>query len=115
MLRFLVVFGATMAKGFSLFVIADAHLHELVVERLDVAERGLAGALEFPGGDVAELLVVTLALAVGILVLLAEMAAATLLARERVEAHQLAEFEEVGHAAGLLERLVERVGAAGHE
>ena len=41
-------------------------------------------------GDVAELLVVALALAVGILVLLAEVAAAAFLAREGVAAHQFA-------------------------
>jgi hypothetical protein len=40
-------------------------------------------------------------------VLFAEVAAARLVARERVHAHQLAELEEVGHAAGRLERLVE--------
>ena len=46
------------------------------------------------------------------LVLDAEVAAAALLADERVLAHQLAELEEVGDAAGLLERLVERVALA---
>jgi hypothetical protein len=47
-------------------------------------------------------------------VLLAEVAAAGLLAVERVAAHQLAELEEVGHAAGLLERLVQLGAAAEH-
>ena len=42
------------------------------------------------------------------LVLHAEVAAARLLAVQRVAAHQLAELDEVGDAAGLLERLVER-------
>ena len=43
----------------------------------------------------------------GRLVLDAEVAAAGLVALEGVEAHELAELEEVGHAAGVLERLVE--------
>ena len=55
----------------------------------------------------AEALVVAQRLALLGLVLLAEVAAAGLLALERVQAHQLAELEEVGDAAGHLERLVE--------
>jgi hypothetical protein len=47
-------------------------------------------------------------------VLLAEVAAAGLVAGQRVEAHQLAELEEVGDAAGLLEVLVELGADAGH-
>src|SRR5882672_363946 len=97
-----------------LLVGADAHLGKLVVERLGVAQRSLALALVFPGGHVGELLVVAFALAVGPLVFLAEVAAGALLAGERIAAQQLAEVDEVGHAAGLLERLVERVGGAGH-
>ena len=62
----------------------------------------------------AEIGVVALALAVRVLVLLAEVAAAAFLAGKRVAAHQFAELEEVGHAAGLFEGLVERVGRAGH-
>ncbi len=42
------------------------------------------------------------------------MPAAAFLARERVAAHQFTEFQEVGHAAGLLEGLVDRVGRTGH-
>ena len=53
--------------------------------------------------------VVAQRLAVLGLVLDAEVAAAALLAVQRVEAQQLAELEEVGDAAGLLERLVERL------
>jgi hypothetical protein len=75
-----VVFSATMAGGFGLLVVADAHFHELVVQRLDVPERRLALALVFPGSHVAELLVVALAFAVGILVLLAEVTSAAFLA-----------------------------------
>ena len=59
------------------------------------------------------LLVVAQALALGVDVLLAEVAAAGLVALQRVEAEQLGELEEVGHAAGALERLVERAAVAG--
>ena len=46
-------------------------------------------------------------------ILLAEVAAARLFARSRrVEAQQLAELEEVGDAAGLLERLVQFAAVA---
>jgi hypothetical protein len=41
-----------------------------------------------------------------------EVAAAALLADQGVAAHQLGELEEVGDAAGLLERLVEGVAPA---
>jgi hypothetical protein len=60
-------------------------------------------ALVLPGRDVREVFVVALRLALLRLVFLAEVTAAGLLAVERVAAHQLAELEEVGHAAGLLE------------
>src|SRR5690606_20419635 len=60
----------------SSFVRADAHLDRLVFERLDIAQRRLRRALIFPGGNVGELLVVTFAFAIWILVLLAEVASA---------------------------------------
>jgi hypothetical protein len=72
-------------------------------QRLLVQRWGLAGALVLPHGRVGEALVVALGLAVVHLVLLAEVAAAGLVAGEGVEAHELAELEEVGDAAGLLE------------
>ena len=62
----------------------------------------------------AEVLVVAHRLALGRLVLGPEVAAAGLVALERVEAHELAELQEVGHAPGVLERLVELLAAAGH-
>src|SRR5262245_52926758 len=61
-----------------------------------------ADALELPRRDVAEVLVVAERLAVIGLVLLAEVPAAALVAVECVAHEQLPEFEEVGHAAGLL-------------
>ena len=74
--------------------------------------RGPSGPLVLPHARVREVLVVAPRLALGRLVLLAEVPAARLLAVERVAAHQLAELEEVGDASGLLEGLVEVVGAA---
>ena len=73
--------------------------------------RRVAGPL--PGGDVGEVLVVALGLALLGLVLGPEVAAAGLLAVEGVEAHQLGQLEEVVDPAGLLEGLVELVAAAG--
>src|SRR6516165_711230 len=62
----------------------------------------------------AELLVVALCLAVGHLVLEAEMAAAGLVALERIEAHELPELQEIGDTAGQLEGLVELPARARH-
>src|SRR5690242_4033218 len=42
------------------------------------------------------------------------MSAARFASLQRVEAHQLGELEKVGDATCLLERLIERVGAAWH-
>ena len=60
-----------------------------------------------------EVLVVALGLALVVLVLGAEVAAAALPALERVAAHQHAELEEVVDATGLLERLVDARAVAG--
>src|SRR5690606_14149623 len=78
-------------------------LDVLEMQRLLVADRRLVVALVLPHRDVGELLVVAEGLAVGGLVLLAEVAAAGLLARERVADHEFGELEEVGHTARALE------------
>ncbi len=44
----------------------------------------------------------------------AEMRAAGFVAGERVETHQLGEFEKIGHATRALERLIEIFAIAGH-
>src|SRR5438132_1281673 len=75
---------------------------------------GAVLARVLPGRDVAEARVVALGLAFRGLVLLAEMAAARLLALERVAREQLAELEVIGHPARVLEALVEVVGRARH-
>src|SRR5260370_32687786 len=60
-----------------------------------------------PGRPVGEVLVVAQGLPVRGLALLAEVAAARFRALERVDAHELAQFEEVRHPTRLLERLVQ--------
>src|SRR5690606_12410811 len=93
----------------TLFVVSHAHLDGFIVQRLDISQRLLGGALKLPCRHVSKFLVVTFAFTIWILVLLTEMAAAALLARERVEAHELAQFDEISHAARLFQRLVESV------
>src|SRR4051794_21014190 len=82
-------------------------LDELVGEVLLVQHRRLTCTGPLPGCDVGVLLVVAQRLAVLGLRLGPEVAAARLAPVEGVDAHQLAELEEVGDPAGLLEGLVE--------
>src|SRR4051812_10223092 len=96
-----------------LLVAALREVHVLELERFLVERRRGADALELPCGDVREVLVIAQRFALFGLVLHPQVAAARLLAGEGVEAEQLAELEEVGHAARLLERLVERRCAPG--
>src|SRR5207244_9774940 len=81
-------------------------------EGLRVKHRLLARTCELPGRHVAKALIVAPRLALRRLVLLAEVAAARLLAPQGVVTHQLGELEEVGHAAGVLERLVQLLALA---
>src|SRR5208283_1239831 len=94
-------------------VIPLGHVHGFVDERFLVQLRRLAFALVLPGRRIGVLFVVAQALALRVDVLLAEVTAAGLVAIQGVEAEQLGEFEEVGHPAGALQRLVERVALAG--
>src|SRR5690606_5849833 len=80
-------------------------------ERFLVQHGSLLG--ELPRRDVREALVVAEGLAVFSLGLGPEVPAARLGAVQRVDAHQLAELEEVGHSPGLLQLLVELGGLAG--
>src|SRR5215207_4987179 len=97
-----------------LLVAALREVDVLELERFLVERRCGVDALELPCGDVREVLVVAQRFALFGLVLHPKVAAARLLAGEGVEAEQLAELEEVGDAARLLERLVERRRTAGH-
>src|SRR5207245_623839 len=78
-------------------------VHRLELERLRMQHGRLSGAGVFPRRDIAEAGVVALRLAFGRLVFLAEVAAARLLAPERIVAHQLRELEEIRDAARVLE------------
>src|SRR5690348_4500421 len=98
----------------SSLVAAGGEVDMLELERLDMLLRLHALALVFPGGGVAEVLVVAQGLAFGRLVLLAEVAAAALAALQRVQAHELAQLDEVGHAAGHFEALVQLFAGARH-
>ena len=73
-----------------------------------MAHGGAAFTGELPCGDVLEVRVVAPGLAVGVLELLSEVAAAALAALEGVAAEQLAELQEVRDATRLFERDVER-------
>src|SRR5215207_7943720 len=93
----------------------DGFVHEILLVQDRHAHLAVAvAALELPRGDVQELVVTAQRLAVLRLRLGAEVSAAGLPAVQGVDAHQLAELEEVGDPAGLLEALVERVGRAEH-
>src|SRR6266700_4195073 len=66
----------------------------------------LAIASEFPREHCCMTFVVAERLAVGRLMLLAKMPTSRFVALERVPAHQLGEFEEIGNAPGAFEGLV---------
>src|SRR5207237_190487 len=83
-------------------------------QRLLVQRSWAARALGFPRGHVRIIGIVAQSLALGRLVLLAEMRTTGFVAVERISAHQFAEFKEVGYAAGFLEGLVEFLVRAQH-
>src|SRR5512134_2315779 len=97
-----------------LLITAHRKFHALERERLLVQFRGLVRAPVFPGGHIAEILIVPLGLAVGHLVLYAEVAAAGLVPVQGIAGHELAELEEVGNASCLLEFLVQLRPAPRH-
>ncbi len=86
-------------------------MHVLERQRLLMQGRRLHPGPDTPRPRRTNMVVVAQRFAVGGLILFAEMAAAGLVAIERIDAHQFAQLEEIGHAAGLLERLVDLVGA----
>ena len=71
-------------------------------------------ALVFPGTHVAEVLVVALGFAFRSLAFFAEVAAARFLTVQGVESEDFGELEEVSHAAGAFEVLVEGTFGAEH-
>src|SRR3954471_17014753 len=81
--------------------------HVLERQRFLAQHRRVADAAKLPCGRVRKPRVVALRLPVGSLKLFSKMTAARFLAVQRVDAHQLRELEEISHAAGLLQRLVQ--------
>src|ERR1700716_956977 len=77
-----------------------------------MANRLGVGGRVLPHRDVRELVVVADRFAVLGLVLFAQVAPARLVADQRVATHELAQLEEVGDAAGILEALIERARVA---
>ena len=68
--------------------------------------RRLTFALKFPCEDGGVVLIVAERLALGCLMLLAKMCAGRFVALQRVNAHQLGEFEKISDAPGAFQRLV---------
>ena len=62
-----------------------------------------AVALKFPGENVGKIFVVAKRFAFRGLMLFSKMCAARFVARKRIGAHQLGEFEEIGDATGAFE------------
>src|SRR5436305_653369 len=63
-------------------------------------------ALKLPGEDRGVFVIVAQRFAFGSLMFLTEMRAARFIASQRVDAHQLCEFEKIGDTSGALERLI---------
>src|SRR6476660_1314432 len=98
----------------ALLVTPHRGMDDFPVERFGITDRLLALASVLPCGDVAELFVVALGLAVVVLVFLADMPAARSLDGERTQGQQFAEYHEVGHPARAFQRLVQVMVATGH-
>src|SRR5262249_48874370 len=105
--RSLAILSSEAGRCKPLLVAADRLLDLLELQRPLVQQRRLVLALVLPRRNVAVIGVVALRLAVGVLILLAEVSAARLVPRQRVETQQLGELQKVGDPAGLLQRLVQ--------
>ena len=81
-------------------------------QRFLVQDRFVADSLVFPGGDVAEFVIVAGAFAFAGLVFFAEVSAAGFIPLQRVVRQQFREFEEVGDASRVFQVLVEGLAAA---
>src|SRR5439155_10175483 len=104
--------GARYGGSSALLVTPLRRMHVLERQQLLVQFRRLAFPRVFPGRDKGEVLVVAQSLAVRRLVLLAEVGAAGFVAAERIGAHQLGQFEEIGHTPRLFKRLVDLFSSA---
>src|ERR1051326_4972524 len=74
----------------------------------------LSVALKFPREYVRELIVVAQRFAFGRLMFFTKMCATRFITCERIDAHQLGEFEKIGDASGALQRLIEIFALAGN-
>ena len=81
-------------------------MHGLEMQLFAMQFRRLSVALKFPRKHHGMVFVVAECFAVGRLMFLAEMCSGRFIALQRVNAHQLREFEEIRDAPGALERLV---------
>src|SRR6185369_16199198 len=86
----------------------------LFIHQRFLVQYGRVVALIFPRGDVREMLVISLRLAVGSLMLFAEMSAAGFIASQRVQHKQLRKLHEIRNTTGILERLIQFVPIAEH-
>ena len=78
-------------------------MHGLEMQLFAMQFRGLIIALKFPPKHSCVALVVSERFAIGRLMLLAEMCSGRFVAFQRVNAHQLGEFEEIRNAPGALQ------------
>src|SRR5215813_11554516 len=106
--------GARRAASVALLVTPFGGMHSLECQRFLVEHGWLVQAGVLPGADEAVLLVIAPRLALGRLVFLAEVPATRLVARQRIETHQLGKLQIVGNAPGIFEGLVEVIAAARH-
>src|SRR6266404_9502652 len=88
------------------FIASLRQVHRLEMERLAMQFRRLSIALEFPREHCCVIFVVAERFAIGCLVLLAKMRSGRFVTLERVHAHQLGEFQEIGNASGAFQGLV---------
>src|SRR5438270_10214257 len=86
----------------------------LEVQRLLVEDRSLPSAGVFPRRHVGESVIVPQCLAVRRLMFHAEMAAARLFPVQRVETHQLRQFQEISDTSRVLERLIQLLAGHGY-
>src|SRR5215475_11457624 len=88
------------------FVAPLRQVHGLEMQLFAMQFRRVTVALKLPRKHRGVILIVAARLAFGSLMFLAEMRTSRFIPLERVNAHQLGEFEEIGDAPGALQGLV---------
>lgn len=97
--------------GFKLLVATGRKFDLLVNEGLNDAGRSNVFAFVFPSRDMGKVVVITQRFAFGSLILGTEVTTAGFVTGESVATHEFAKLQEVGHATGFFQRLVEAVTA----